>query len=142
MSNNELYDIYRVRHPGKKQFTWHSHHRPPIFCRLDYFLISANLLNVVTECGIIPGFLSDHSAITLLLNLGGTVKGPGYFKLNNSILLQPEYKQKVQDSIRETVENNAGCNPNTMWELIKGSVRNEAIRCSSTLKKKQRRGRN
>lgn len=138
INNNELYDIYRVRYPNTKRFTWHSNHRPPIFCRLDYFLTSANLLNAVTRCNIIPGFLSDHSAITLNINMCETVRGPGYYKLNNSILLQPEYKQKIKDTIQETEENNRGCNPNTMWEIIKGAIRNESIKYSSKLKKTQR----
>ncbi len=99
------------------------------------------MLNIVIECDIISGFLSDHSAITLTLNLCETVRGNGYFKLNNSLLLQNEFKQNIKDTIQETATNNNGCNPNTMWELIKGSVRNEAIKYSCKLKKKQKRGR-
>ncbi len=37
INGSELYDIYRLRHPNTKRFTWHSNHKPPIFCRLDYF---------------------------------------------------------------------------------------------------------
>ena len=32
-----LTDIWRDMHPDIKQFTWHSHHKPPLFCRLDHF---------------------------------------------------------------------------------------------------------
>ncbi len=133
-----MHDIYRIRHPDTKRYTWHSNHRPPIFCRLDYFLITANIINAVTKCNIIPGFLSDHSAVTLNLNLSNTVRGPGYFKLNTNILLQTEYKETIKNSIQETVENNVGCNPNTMWELIKGTVRNISIKYSSKAKKLER----
>ncbi len=56
INNNDLHDIYRLVYPDTKRFTWHSNHTPPIFCRLDYILISANLLNSVTKCNIIPGF--------------------------------------------------------------------------------------
>ncbi len=125
-------------YPDKKRYTWHSNHKPPIFCRLDYFLISSNLLNAVNNCNILPGFLSDHSAVILNLNLCSTVRGPGYFKLNNSILLQPEFKQNIKDAIQTTINSNRGCNPNTMWEIIKGTVRNESIKYSSKLKKQQR----
>ncbi len=65
INNNDLHDIYRLRYPDTKRFTWHSNHTPPIFCRLDYILISANLLNSVTKCNIIHGFfirpLSSYS---------------------------------------------------------------------------------
>ncbi len=38
ITNNDLCDIYRLRYPDTKRYTWHSNHRPPIFCRLDTFL--------------------------------------------------------------------------------------------------------
>lgn len=139
MKDNELCDIYRLKHPNTKRFTWHSNHRPPIFCRLDYFLISSNLLNVVTYSDILPSFLSDHSAVKMILNLCNTNRGPGYFKLNNNILLHTEYKQQLKNAIQETINNNGGSNPNTMWELIKGTVRNESIKYSSKIKKQERK---
>ncbi len=95
---------------------------------IDYFLISTNLLNLVTQSNIIPGFLSDHSVITLDINLSETVRGPGHFKINNSILLNEDYKANINSAIQEIVEINKDCNPNTLWELIKGSIRNESIR--------------
>ena len=42
---HELTDIWRLKHPDKRHFTWHSNNRPPIFSRLDYFLISNNIVN-------------------------------------------------------------------------------------------------
>ena len=40
--NFDLIDIWRVKNPGVKSFTW-SQKSPRIFCRLDYWLISNNL---------------------------------------------------------------------------------------------------
>ncbi len=79
INNSELHDIYRLKYTNTKRFTWHSNHKPPIILQVDYFLISANLLNAVNKCDIIPGFLSDHSNITLSVNLDETVRGPGLF---------------------------------------------------------------
>ena len=31
INTNELSDIWRIQHPNKKQYTWHSSHKPPIF---------------------------------------------------------------------------------------------------------------
>ncbi len=138
IANNDIVDIYRMNHPSSKRYTWHSNHKPPIFCRLDYFLISTNLLNLVTQSNIIPDFLSDHSVITLDINLSEAVRGPGHFKINNSILLNEDYKANINSAIQEIVEINKDCNPNILWELIKGYIRNESIRYSSNLKKKQR----
>ena len=88
-------------HPDIKQFTWHSHHKPPIFCRLDYFLISENLRNSVVSCKHNIGYKSDHSKVSLNIDLINLTRGPGYFKLNNSLLLHKDYQDTVKKSIAE-----------------------------------------
>ena len=49
IDTHNLIDSWREMHPNLKQFTWHSHQKPPVLCRLDYFLISDNLLNSITS---------------------------------------------------------------------------------------------
>ena len=44
--NFDLIDIWRVKNPGIKSFTW-SQKSPKIFRRLDYWLISNNLQDLV-----------------------------------------------------------------------------------------------
>ena len=134
----ELIDIWRSQHQDILKYTWHSNNKPRIFCRLDYFLISENILNCVEKSDIKTGYKSDHSVVTLNINLSTTAKGPGVFKINNSILLDTEYQSNIRNSITDIVEINKETNPNTLWELIKGTIRNESIRYS-TLKKKQQK---
>ena len=131
-----LRDIWRDKHPTLRQFTWHSSHRPPNLCRLDYFLISDNVANSVISCTHKASFKSDHSVVMLKIELKQEAKGPGYFKLNNSLLLDEEYKEKIKHSINEITTINKDANPNTLWELIKGTIRNETIKYA-TFKKKQ-----
>ena len=121
-------------HPDIKQFTWHSHHKPPIFCRLDYFLISENFRNSVVKHNI--GYKSDHSKVSLNIDLINLTRGPCYFKLNNSLLLDKNYQETVQKSIAEIAEINKEANPNTKLELIKGTIGNETIKYA-TYKKKE-----
>ena len=45
-----LIDMWRDKHPTLKQFTWHSSHKTPIFSRLDYFLVSENVLTCTVSC--------------------------------------------------------------------------------------------
>ena len=137
MENNDLCDIWRIKNHDIKQYTWHSNTNPPIFCRLDYFLISSHILNLVKNCNIKPGYKSDHSIVTFDLDFfpSTTERGPGFFKINNSILLDNEFKTTVLNAITEIVNINNDCNPNTLWELIKGTVRNVAIKYSSKKQK-------
>ena len=133
---HNLLDIWRFKHENVKQFTWESNHTPPIKCRLDYFLISSLLLNIVNTCEISTCIKSDHSPVLLDLCITKQKKGPGYFKLNNSILLDNEYKEIIKRSVQTIAEINEGSNPNTLWEIIKGTIRNETIKYS-TKKKRQ-----
>ena len=81
--------------------------------------------------------MSEHSLTCFALNLNKTEREKGYFKINNSLILQPEYQNKIRDTIKETANINKTANPNTLWEIIKGSIRNEAIKYASYKKKEQ-----
>ena len=62
-------------------------------------------------------------------------RGPGYFKLNNSVILEQAYQNKIKQSIHEIAEINKNANPNTLWQIIKGTIRNETIKYTSFKKK-------
>ena len=135
-SNNELNDIWRIFNPDNHSFTWHSNHKPPIFCRLDFFLVTADILTSTMNCKISTGFKSDHSIVYFVLDTTSANRGPGYFKLNNSILFDKEYQQQIQNCIVETLNINKDANPNTLWEVIKGNIRNETILYTTNKMKK------
>ena len=61
----DLVDIWRIKNPAKRSFTW-SQNSPMIFCRLDYgWLISNALHDLVVTTDIIPAIKSDHAAISI-----------------------------------------------------------------------------
>jgi len=55
-------------------------------------------------------------------------RGPGYFKINN------DYQTKIKQTINNTVNENKEWNPNSVWKVIKGNIRNETIKYSSLKK--------
>ena len=57
-----LHDIWRLKNPTLQSFTW-GRCSPFIFCRLDYWLISDKLHDLITKVDIIPSIKTDHSAI-------------------------------------------------------------------------------
>ena len=67
-----------------------------------------------------------------MLNL---TRGPGYFKLNSSLLLDKEYQDIIKKSITEISLINRDANPNTLWEIIKSTIRNETIKFATHTKK-------
>ena len=94
-SKLDLVDIWRSKNPDAKSFTW-SQKSPPVFCRLDYWLISNNLSDFVELTEIIPAVRTDHDAISLELGkLENELKGPGNWKMNCSLLDDEEYEEDI-----------------------------------------------
>ena len=71
-----LHDIWRVKNPNTRRYTW-SKSSPFIFYRLNYWLISDNLNDLVTQVDIVAS--TDHSSIILELEDNkDSRKGPGF----------------------------------------------------------------
>lgn len=64
--NLELSDVWRETNQEIPRFTWHRAH-PYQQSRLDFFLLSDNLLPYVKISDILIGYRSDHSFIKLYL---------------------------------------------------------------------------
>ena len=64
MSENALCDIFRVRDPDVKRFTWRNKN-PFIQRRLDYFIPSERLQDSIEIMDIIPSVQSDHFGLKL-----------------------------------------------------------------------------
>ncbi|MES9884044.1 MAG: reverse transcriptase domain-containing protein [Sedimenticola sp.] len=124
----DLSDIWRIQHGNQQRFTWHSNSTPRVLCRLDYFLVSDNLVNTIKKSEIKSSMKTDHALVKLTININNQPRGPGYFKLNNSVLFDDEYKHIIKNSISEIAEINKEANPNILWEVIKGTIRNESIK--------------
>ena len=95
---NLIWSIYGElkTHADTKSYTW-SQKSPRIFCRLDY-LISNNLFDMVRSSEIIPAIRTDHDAIGLEIGkLENGQKGPGYWKLNCSLLVDDAYVNSVTE---------------------------------------------
>ena len=85
MSKNDLSDIFRIRQPDSRRFTW-QRETPFLQIRLDYFLVSDSLQESIKEIDIIPSVASDDSSIILKLcpTYGGN-QGRSYWKFNGSL---------------------------------------------------------
>ena len=78
-----MHDVWREKNPNEKQFTW----REKAFkvrWRLDYFLVSQNLVNLTKDCHITHAPGSDHCAVKVFIQSGSLNKkaGPGFWKFN------------------------------------------------------------
>ena len=98
MEENELSDIFRIRCPDSRQFTWRCKN-PLKQRRLDYLLISDSLQHAVET---IPSVQSDHSVLKMKLSsLQERKQGPSYWTFNISLLYDNTFVTKMKEKIPE-----------------------------------------
>jgi len=92
-SNFDLVDAWRFQHQNDERFSW-ANSSGKIKCRLDFWLISKQLLCRVIKTGNNACCDSDHSPVTISTGPEERQgqKGPGFSKFNNSLL---EYEESV-----------------------------------------------
>ena len=111
-----------------------------MFCRLDYRLISNTLHDLVIKTNITHAIRSDHSAITLRLKTE-TVreKGPGYWKLNISLLEKDQFVEEMRNKLtfwfKEAEEHYNDERMQLEW--IKFKIRTFSIEYSKKSKKER-----
>ena len=133
METYNLLDIWRVRNPSIKSYTYRSL-QPLVQRRLDYFLISDNIQHMVTKAVIIPSVGTDHSAVSLTLSsLPEAKHGPSHWRLNISLLDDENYifgiKQLINKRL-QTSHSKAYYDSKTTWEYFKFQIREFSINYS------------
>lgn len=136
MEETELVDIWRLQHPDSHMYTWNRKRPSPIFCRLDFFLVSYGITENIISSNISPGYRSDHSLVSINFIPIICERGRGFWKLNCSHLKDLEYIKLIKKTIESTVITNENTNANLLWDVVKTAVRGESIKYSSKVKKK------
>ena len=136
MEASDLSDIWRVCNPTERKYTWRQR-VTDVACRLDYFLISSCLINIVSKVLISHGFRTDHSFIQIEIEKTKTDRGPGFFKLNTALLLEKNYVDRIKNLIITKKEEYSlqDIAPDLLWEVIKSDVRGESIKYSKNKKR-------
>ena len=116
-----LTDVWRTLNAGKHRYTWRRR-KPEIQCRLDFFLISEDLICDINLADIVPGYKTDHSMILLKIALHYNPRGRGFWKLNTSLLKEEEYLNLIKTTIDQTkseYQSDNTVNPALLWDMIK-----------------------
>ena len=100
---NGLQDPWRIYNPDKLYYTWFKKN-PIKKARLDYFLISEELLALINKVEIKPGYRTDHSLIEMEIKFSRFNKGKGFWKFSNHLLRDKEYLDKVKLTIQNIEE--------------------------------------
>ena len=129
----DLVDIWRVRNPNKRKYTWRQP-TPPVHCRLDYFLISNTLQDLTLNADVLPSFRSDHSGI--YINIKDTQRanrGRGYWKFNSQLLSNDDFTETLKRNIEQWKTESNFTDNRLKWEWLKYKIRLFATEFSKKL---------
>ena len=98
MSKTNLSDIWRMQNLKRKRFTLRSD-KPCRATRLDYFLISEDILSLNPKSDILNAYKSDHNIIKLSMIKSGQKRGTGLWKFNNALHENREFVDMIKSEI-------------------------------------------
>ena len=152
-----LYDIWREEHPEERKFTWKRKLKNNTLQmgRLDFILVSDEILRYCHKESILPGYRSDHSMVSVNLQMfKHTTKPKLFWKFNSQLLKDENFTKKVKEQIVEVkreyeeprpnaandldIENNeykSYLGPQLFLEILLLKTRELAIKHSSAKKK-------
>jgi exonuclease III len=117
----DLIDTWRIFHPDSKEFTW-SKRNPFVARRIDYIFASTNMFSRVIDSYIVSVSMSDHRGCVIKAFLKETVRGPGYWKFNNSLLQDKLFVTEMNKLINANAAN-IDEDPILQWELLKVKIK-------------------
>ena len=95
VEKHELLDVWREFYPEKWGYTWLKFNTTKQG-RLDYFLISEELLPEIPGIKLHPSYRSDHSIVSLELKTEDRKRSKQYWKFNNSSLKDKNYIMMIK----------------------------------------------
>ena len=134
-----LHDIWRIKNPDTRSFTWSKNH-PFIFCRLDYWLISDKLNDLVTQVDIQASIKTDHSSIILELeDIKEGPRGPGFWKLNTSLLARSDYVEMINKEFPNWLKDAKDLSDKRVkWDWLKFKIKTSSIAYSKNYQEIER----
>lgn len=94
-----LTDAWRHLHPNERDFTFMSQVHGS-YSRLDHFLVSKKEVYRVKSCVIEPMTISDHSPVTMELDMG-LEPCMKYWRINVSLLTDVGIREEIRSAILE-----------------------------------------
>ena len=85
MNDHNLVDPWRIYNGNTKVFTWYRKN-PIKMARLEFYLLSEELMSRVENVSITSGYRTDHSIVKLEIKNSEFNRGRGFWKFNTSLL--------------------------------------------------------
>ena len=143
IEKNNLVDIWRVRNPKLKRYTFRKNHFSGfIQRRLDYIFVSNSVQENFNGTHILPSFCSDHSPLFFKYQTSNEFTlGKNFWKFKISLTKDEEYIKQMKAHIQivknqfSSIFNDA---PHSQWEFLKYEIRKFSISFSKRKAKEKR----
>ena len=138
-----LCDVWRIRNPDSRQFTYRSE-SPFLQCRLDYLFISNSIREDVNQTDILGSLNSDHSPVYLKFSEGNEAScGPSHWKFNNSFLDDQHFVTSLTERINYITDNELNTieDLRIIWDILKYRIRKYSMKYSKTAAERRRKQR-
>ena len=124
ITQNFIEDAYRIKCPSKKSYSFVESQGKS---RGDRLYINEEYLNKITNFRyVMSPFKTAHKIMTF--DVSGTLSiGPGYWKMNSSILTDEAYKASIGEIIQGLNNDPEINNPIDWWDLFIMVVRGVTI---------------
>lgn len=136
MKDLNLIDVWRQIHPQTIDYSFYSN-RHNSHTRIDFFLLSAHVAYRALESDYLPRILSDHSPLTLSIEMPEKMASMYRWRLNPTLLKKNDFCKFVRDQIKLFCETNCPSSPNSfiLWDTLKAYLRGQIISYTKGLKK-------
>ena len=128
MDEYGLEDMWRIFHPQDQIYTCFKK-KPIVAARLDYFLVSQGLVSSITCTQIEYATFSDHSLVSLLIDIDSFKRGPGVWRLNCRLLENEEIIEEARKLITFKLKQNRHLPTQESWELLKSDMAEYCKQC-------------
>lgn len=137
MKELNLTDIWRQMHPQTRDYSFYSG-RHNSFTRIDLFLLSAHLTHTAIESEYLPRILSDHSLLTLSINMPEETPNVYRWRFNPTLLQKTDFCKFIREQIELFCDTNCPSYPNSfiLWDTLKAFLRGQIISYTKGIKKK------
>lgn len=139
MKGYNLVDIWRLLNPSKKDFSFFSSvHKT--YSRIDFFLLDFNLISSVSGSSYHNIVISDHSPVSLDLQLNHEEVKYSW-RLNNSLLKDKKFCKYITEKISFYLNTNdrGDVNDSTLWETLKAVIRGDIISYETSERKRTKK---
>ena len=135
ITKNNLIDTFRLVNPEAKGYTYIHNSDNLRNSRLDYILVSSTFLQAIHSSSIFSSPAPDHKALSVNFCFSTNRRGNGYWKLNNSLLLDDSYKEIIKSDILDAINTyGLSISKQELFDYIKVIVKESSIKYSACKK--------